>query len=70
MRTGEFFWKKNLIFLRFKAKNIVDIEFIAWSPLYDNLKIILIFSLYPGKVNQSEWCMQNPEQPIRSQEIW
>ena len=52
---------------------IVDIEIIAESPLYVNLKIILIFSLYPGKFlkfNQSELCVQNPEQSIRNREIW
>ena len=37
---------------------IEDIEVNAWYPLFVNLKL-----------NQSEWCMQNPKQLIRSREI-
>ena len=35
----------------FKDENfkIVDIEINAWSPLFANLKIVLILSLYPVK---------------------
>ena len=37
-----------------------------------NLFCTKFFSLYPEKClkfNQSEWLMQNPEQPIRNREI-
>ena len=53
--------------------SIVDIEIIAWSPLFINLKIILIFSLYPGKLlklKQIERCFQNPKQTIKSRIIF
>jgi len=49
----------------------MDIEINSWSPFFVNLKISLIFSLYIRKlynIQPIEWLMQNPEQPIRSQE--
>ena len=46
--------KFNVILLWAENFRRVDIEIHAWPTLFVYLKIILIFSLYLGKFNQSE----------------
>ena len=59
----------------YRAENfrIVDFEINHWSPLFINLKINLNFQFVFWKVYKIqpiEWRMQDPEQPIKKQEIW